>query len=410
MLERTTLLAALAWRNLWRNPRRTGLVLVAVGVGVWSMLAFASLLQAWSASSLEAALLDMTGQGQIHAPGYLDQPGVGHRLPPPGGALRGLLDSPAVARWASRVRVPAAIQSEYETWPVSLVGIDPARERGLSFIATAVTAGRPLAGPDAPGIVLGRKLAQRLRTGIGKRVVVMSQGRAGGLAERGFEVIGLYSAAPQVEERYVFVGIDPARAMLGMGDDISEIAFDLNDLHDLPGFIARLHAAAPDLDIQSWSALRPMTKALNQVSDAFIQVWIVIMFVLMAFGIVNTLLMSLHERLRELALFQALGLRPRLIFAQVTLESALVILLGVLAGTMLAMATVYAFHDGLNLGFLARGSQWLGAGRVLYPQVAVAQFAGIGALVWLLGIVAGLLPTWRMVRRVPIDALNRGST
>lgn len=410
MMETVRLLFALAWRNLWRNPRRTGLVLVAVVVGVWSMVSFTALLQSWSASSLDTALRNLTGQGQIHAPDYLDDPNVMHRFAPPSGPLLQLLGGPAVQRWAPRVRVPAAIQSEYETSPVTLVGIDPARERGLSFIADAVQAGHGLEGADDRGILLGRKLAHRLQTGIGKRVVLMSQNSSGQLAERGFRVIGLFSAAPRVEDHYAFVGLQQAQIMLGMGRDISEIAFDLHRMNRLDSFIHRLRRAAPKLDIQSWDALRPMTRAMNRFSDGFVQIWLVIMFVLMAFGIVNTLLMSLHERVRELALLQALGLRPRLIFAQVTMEAALVVLLGVGLGAALAAATILAFHDGLYLGFLARGAQWLGAGRVLYPQLNVSQLVGIGLLVWVLGIAVGLLPTWRMVRRVPIEAINRSPT
>lgn len=409
-MARLQLLFSLAWRNLWRNPRRTGLVLVAVGIGVWSMLSFTALLQAWNASSLDAALADLTGQGQIHSRGYLDNPGVEHRMAPPSGAVLGLLNGPGVSRWAPRVRVPAAIQSAYQTWPVSLVGIDPARERGLSFIATAVHEGRSLNKGDDTGILLGRKLARRLHTGIGKRVVLMSQNSTGGLAERGFRVVGLFSASPQVEDRYVFVGLSTAQTMLGLRRDITGVAFDLKHMQELGPFVHALREAAPHADIQSWQTLRPLTKAMNQLSNSFIQVWIVIIFVLMGFGIVNTLLMSLHERVRELALLQALGLRPRLIFAQVVLESALVVLLGVVLGALAGAATVLAFHRGLDLGFLARGSEWLGAGRVLYPQLDKAEFAGIGVLVWILGVAAGLLPIWRIVRRVPVEAINHSLT
>ena len=410
MMERLRLVCALAWRNLWRNPRRTGLVLIAVAFGMWSMLSFTALLQAWSSSSLDSALMDLTGQGQIHATGYLDDPGPAHRMPPPDGELRAALDSSVVKQWAPRIEVPMAIQSAYETRPVSLIGIDPTREHGLSFIATAIREGRGLSDRDAPGVVLGRQLAQRLHIRVGQRIVLMGQGADGSLAERGMRVLGFYAAAPQVEKRDVFVSLGQAQSMLGMGGDVTGVAFDLVQIHELDGFLRHLRKIAPNLDVRSWDVLRPMTKAMTQLSDGFIQVWIMIMFVLMAFGIINTLLMSLHERIRELALFEALGLRPQLVFAQVGVESALLILLGVMAGTALACGTVLAFHGGLDLGFLARGAEWFGAGRVLYPQVNLPQYLSIGALVWVLGFVAGLIPTWRMVRRVPIDAINRSQT
>ncbi|HEN47371.1 MAG TPA: ABC transporter permease [Mizugakiibacter sp.] len=410
MMGKSGLLAVMGWRNLWRNPRRTGLILVAVGIGVWSTLSFTALLQAWSASSLQTALIDMTGQGQIHARGYLDNPGVAHRMAPPRASLKALLKRPEVQQWASRVRVPAAIQSAYETMPVSLIGIDPAREQGLSFIATAVSAGQPLASADSPGILLGRELARRLRIKVGQRIVLMSQDANGALAERGFRVNGLFSATRQAEKRYVFVGIRQAQSMLDMGQSITGIAFDLHDINHLNSFLGQLRQVVPKLDVQSWESLRPVAKAVSQLSNSFILMWIFIIFVLMALGIVNTLLMSLHERVRELALLQALGLRPKLIFTQVMMESALVVLLGVVLGMVLAAVTVLAFHNGLNLGFLARGSEWLGAGQVLYPRLNISQFLGIGALIWVLGFTASLLPAWRIVHRVPIEAINRSPT
>ena len=99
--EKTRLLGALAWRNLWRNPRRTGLVLVAVTIGMWSIISFTALLEAWSASSLDSTLKDLTGQGQIHAQGYLDNPDAAHHMAPPSGTLETLLNGPAVAHWAT---------------------------------------------------------------------------------------------------------------------------------------------------------------------------------------------------------------------------------------------------------------------------------------------------------------------
>jgi ABC-type lipoprotein release transport system permease subunit len=405
------LLLELAWRNLWRNWRRTLILLLAVGVGVWSLTSSSALMQAWSASSLNAGLRNMTGQGQIHAAGYRDDPGVSHRMSMPTGRLLHLLENPAVAHWAPRVRVPAVIQSEYETYPVTLAGIVPAREQGLSFIAETISLGRYLKGADDSGLLLGRKLAARLHTALGRRVVLMSQGADGTLAERGFRVVGIFSSNPDNETGLVFTGLSTSQAMLGLqggaNGEITGVSFDLHDKAGLSGFIHGLRAAAPRLDIQPWSVLLPLVSAITQLSDSFVWIWLAIMFTLLAFGIVNTLLMSLFERTREFGLLQALGLKPRLIFFQVTLETALLVGLGVFIGLLAGAGTIYAFHDGLDLGFLAVGAQWLGAGQVLYPHFVPGEFFGTGLLIWALGVGASLWPAWRVVRETPIDAINR---
>lgn len=401
------LMTSLAWRNLWRNWRRTLILLFAVAIGVWSLVSFAALMQAWSTSTWRTGLMSLTGQGQIHARDYLDNPNTAQSMPPLPQDLKTLLNSKAVARWASRVRVPAVVQSEYRAYPVTLVGIQPAREQGLSFIADAVRQGRYLDGPADTGVLLSQKLAQRLHTGLGKRVVIMSQGAGGKLVERGFPVVGLFVAESQDESGYAFTGFSEAQTMLNMDGRISEVSFDLHDVGDLPDFITRLRNAAPRLDVQPWSKLLPLVKAMTQLSDSFVWIWLAIMFSLLGFGIVNTLLMALFERTRELGLLQALGMRPRLIFTQVMLETLMLVGMGVGIGLVFGAGTIVAFHGGLDLGFLGQGAEWLGAGRILYPRLDTGQFFGTGILIWGLGVVASLWPVWRTVRRIPLDALTR---
>ena len=197
MMDRFRLLLPLAWRSLWRNPRRTIITVLVVSVGLWSILTFAVLLRAWSESSRDTTLKMMTGEGQIHAAGYLDDPTAAHRMPPPGGALARVLQTrKLVAASAPRVRVSAIVQSEYKTLPITLAGVVPKAERRLSAIPSDIAQGRYLDGPQDPGIVLGRNLAKRLKTRVGKRVVVMAQDANGKLAERAFQVVGLYRGQP----------------------------------------------------------------------------------------------------------------------------------------------------------------------------------------------------------------------
>jgi ABC-type lipoprotein release transport system permease subunit len=164
MMDRLRLLLPLAWRNLWRNPRRTIITVLVVSVGLWSILTFSVLLKAWSVSSRDTTLKLMTGEGQIHATGYLDDPTVAHRMTQPDGELESILSSSAVAAYTKRLRVAAIVQSEYKTLPMTLVGTDPAQERRLSVLPDRIREGRYLDSPADTGIVLGRNLARRLRT------------------------------------------------------------------------------------------------------------------------------------------------------------------------------------------------------------------------------------------------------
>jgi ABC-type lipoprotein release transport system permease subunit len=403
------LLFRLAWRNVLRNRRRSGVILVAIGVGLWSMLVFAAFTRGWSNDVSRNAVDTLTGHLQIHASGYLQDPSVDHVMAEPGEDLRGLLDGEPVAAWDARVRVPAVVMSERETAGVSLVGIDPAREKGLSFIAKAVTDGRTLEGVEDHGILIGRKLAARLGTGLGKRVVVMSQAADHSVVDRGFRIVGVFDAErASTEMAFVFVGRDSAQKMLGLGSGVSEVAATLRDPSGLDAFVERARAAAEGLDVEPWTRLEPMAQAMVALGLAWIWMFYVVMYVAMAFGLVNTLLMAVLERTREFGLVQALGMRPRLILRQVLAESSILLALGVLAGALLAAATLALLRGGIDLSAFAEGAEMWGMSKVIYPTLGAGDVVSAIVFIVVLGALASLYPALRAARKVPVEAITRG--
>jgi len=400
------ILLPLAWRNLWRNRRRTLITLLVVGVGVWSILCFNALLRAWADSTLTGSLKNMTGEAQIHAPGYLDDPDMQKSFAPPAADLAAVLNGDSVARWAPRVRTPAIVRSEYKTLPVTLTGVVPDREQDVSFIADAVGPGRQLAGPGDDGVLLGRHLADRLKTGLGKRVVIMANDVNGKLAERGARVVGIFSASRPMEDGFVFTGLEAAQAFLNAGNRLSEISLMTARDANLDEVLANLKAVAPKLDIEGWPDLEPMTKGIHDLTHGFVVIWLWVMFVLIAIGVVNTQLMAVFERIREFGLLQALGFRPGWVLMEVLLEAVQIVGLGVALGALSAALTIFALHDGLSLSGLARGADFLGMERVLYPRLAPSEFITTILLIWPLGVLTALWPARRAARFDAVEAMR----
>ena len=398
-------LLSMAWRNLWRNPRRTIITLLVVMVGVWSILIFDVMLQAWVMSSREANLRLLTGEGQIHATGYLDDPSVAFRMPAPDDTLLAALNSPLVSAWAARVRTPAVMQSEYRTRALTLLGVSPSAESGVSDLPSAIVEGRYLGSDADGGIVIGRDLAQRLKTRLGKRVIVMAQAADGHLAEASFTIVGLFGGSIPAQDQYAFTGLRRTQSFLGIGGDISEISFDAEKKVALDEVVGALRLAAPAQSVEPWTVLAPLAHVMEQFSQSYVFIWLSVMFVLMAIGIVNTQLMAVFERSREFGLLQALGMRPGLIVLQVTLESALLIGFGVIAGVMLMLLTLAPFGNGFDLGFLAAGSEMYGAGRVLHPHLDALDAVRFSLIVWILGIAAALWPARRAASTSPVSAM-----
>ena len=404
---RAPLLLTLAWRNLWRHTRRTLMILFAFALGVWSMIVIAAITRGSMEQQLDKSILNLTGHAQVHVAAFRDDPVIEHRFVPPP-ALEMALAGEGVTAWARRVRVPGVIASERESAGVTLVGIEPVRERGLSFIPDAVTEGRLLASPDDPGLLLGRKLAERLETGLGRRVVLMSQDVNNQVSDRGFRVVGIFDTQPrQMEEAYVFIGRATAQQMLKLDDHITEVAVMTADRDRLEELLARLRTAAPALDVQPWTVLEPLLVLTQKITDVILIVWYAIVFAAMSFGLINTLLMAVFERTREFGLFQSLGMRPAHILGQVLVESLILLALALAIGNLLAAGTVYALRDGIDLTAVAEGMELMGVAPVIYPSWSFGDQAAANLLVFVLGLAASLYPAWRAARHVPVEAITR---
>jgi ABC-type lipoprotein release transport system permease subunit len=405
--DRAPLLVMLAWRNLWRHKRRTLVMLFALLLGVWSMIAMAALVRGSMEQHIRKEILNLTGHVQIHTPAYRDDPAVEHRFTVSPALTAALRQAPITAA-SARVRVPAVISSEYESAGVMLVGIDPLREHALSFLDSAVRQGRNLESASDPGLVLGRKLAERLETGIGRRVVLMSQDVNNKIGDRGFRVVGIFDADPQaMETGYVFIGLDVAQQMLGMGHAVSEVAVMTDDRTHLDALTEHLHSAALGLDVAPWTEVQPLLVLMEKVNNVVLLVWFAVVFAAMAFGLINTLLMAVFERTREFGLFQALGMPPRFILGQVLIESLILLMLALVLGNVAAWASVVSLKGGIDLSMFAEGLQLVGISPVIFPTLASGDVLVANAVVAVLGVLASLYPAWRASRYVPVEALTR---
>jgi ABC-type lipoprotein release transport system permease subunit len=253
---------------------------------------------------------------------------------------------------------------------------------------------------------LGRHLAEHLKTRVGKRIVIMVSDATGKLRERGARVKGIFSALRGMEDNFMFMGLHPAQRLLHAEGQLSEIALMTAPQAPLDTVLQQLRSAAPQLDIKSWAQLKPITKGIHDLTEGFIYVWLWVMFVLIAIGVVNTQLMAVFERTREFGLLQALGFRPGWVVLEVVLEAVQIIGFGVFGGALAAYLTVYALQDGISLGALSAGADFLGTERVLYPRLDQTEFVVTVVVVWGLGVVTALWPARRAVRFDVIEAMR----
>ena len=402
-------LVRLAWRNLWRNHRRTIIMLGAIVLGTWAMIFMTALTRGMVDQMSADGISALPGHVQVHGKGYLDDPSVTRSIPLSDEEFAARFANAGFRAWATRVRVPAVITSERESRGVTLLGIDPAAERDFSFVDYDAVDGRFLEGPDDSGIVIGAKLAATLETRVGKRVVLMSQDPDNDIADRGFRVVGVFEANMEsFEEGFVIVGKSTAQKMLRIGATTTEAVFVGDDYRNVEPLYDEVAAGVGGaVTVSRWTEVDTYLGTMLETMDGFVLVWMIVIFLALSFGLVNTLVMAVFERVREIGLMLALGMKPAMILGQIIIESMMLLAIGLLIGTALAWASIVPLEDGIDLAIVAEGMEMWGAASVLYPKLYLEDVVLANVVVLVLGFLASLSPAWRASRYEPVEAITK---
>lgn len=402
----------LGWRNIWRNPRRTAVIMTAIVIGVWSMIFLGALMRGMTDQMVRNGISTLTGHIQVHHKGYRNDPVIENSMPDPRvveSAIKKKL--PSDVWWSSRVRVNAIVSNARHTAGITFVGINPSQEAKISFIGTAVTEGRYLKDNDTYGIIVGKALMDKFGTKLGRKMLVMSQDTYKEIASRAFRIVGIFRAEMEAtEKQFVFVTMQAAQRMLKMKNRISEISLVLPDPKDVDAMAASLRAVLPavDYEVQTWRELLPFVTAYLNVYDGFIFIWFIVVFIAMGFGIVNTTLMAVFERIREFGLLKALGMKPWWIIKEVLTESFFLLVIGMFIGNTLSLLSVFALSEvGIDLSALAAGSEYFGISRVIYPAVHLYDVIMANLVVFVLGLLVSVYPAVKAARFTPIEALTQ---
>jgi len=400
----------LGWRNIWRNRRRTLVILTAVIIGVWSMIFLGALMRGIADQFVRNGIKTLTGHIQVHHPGYREDPVVENSMTDPSKletTLTTLL--PPGAQWAPRVRGNAVASNARHFAGVTMVGIDPPREAPMSFIAGAISEGRYLKTDDPYGIVVGKALTDKFETQLGYKLVLMSQDTEGEIASRAFRIIGIYRAEMEAtEKQFVFITMSAAQQMLKLHNGISEVAILLPVHGEAVQVAGALRAELPatEYEVNTWQELLPMATAILKIYNWTIFIWFLVVFIAMGFGIVNTTLMAVFERIREFGLLKALGMKPRWIIQEVITESFFLLILGMVIGNALGFLSVFALSgSGIDLSAFAAGAEYWGMSRVIYPSILGQDVIMANLVVFILGLVVSLYPAMKAARFTPVEAL-----
>lgn len=405
------LLAKMAARGIGRNPHRTALTLAASAFGVGAFVFLGGFVDGYLAQLVENSTGYVTGHLQVQHPRLRTEMEPANSMTGTEAVLQGIRALPQVRAAAPRVQNMVLASSAAQSQNMMLVGIDPVAERGVTFMHRAVRSGRALAPGADRDIVLGDRLAGKLGLRLGDRMVVMTQALNGEVGSAAFRVAGIFDTGSDAFDAGMgFVTLKAGQDLLGMQDRLSAIAVRLDDRALEPDALAGIQRLlAPGAAVAvGWRNLMPEVDQMIQYVGVVVRLLAGIVLAVVAIGIMNTLLMSVMERTRELGIMMALGTRPRTIVALVLLESLVLAVAGIAAGIALGAPLVAYFGvRGIDMSAYVKGIESIpGLTSVIHPMFVPAGVALPVLVLLVLSATAALYPAWRAARLEPATAIR----
>ena len=405
------LILRLAWRNLWRHPRRTLLTAAAIAFSALLLVFMITIQLGAYDTAIDSATRIFNGQLQVQRTAYLEKPKMRTSIPRAAELAAQLREKTGLQAMAVRAQGFALATSGTRSYGVPVMGVQPAREAMVSTLPGLIKRGRYLRDDHAQEAVIGARLAKNLRIDVGQELTLLGAGRDGSVAATVVPVVGIFATGmPDIDRNLVQLPLGAFQEVFSMGDHAHVIVIGGAGLDALAALQAKVASALPpsaDLRVRGWPELIPGLKQLIEADT--VQNWFtyIVLIVVVTLSILNTFLMSVLERTREFGLLLALGATPRRIGTMVLLESLLLTLLGLAIGMLLGLAvSLYFLRYGFTFPGLKEIHAQFGLPGVIYPKITLASMA-LGPLVILAAtLLAALYPATRLRKLDPVEAMH----
>ena len=399
----------IAWRNIWRNPRRSIIMILAITIGLWAGLFVSALMFGMMEIRFAAAIEQHISHIQLHHPGFLTDKNLTHSIPDWESMRNQLNAKTEVKAYTGRAIVSGMVSTATQTRGITIVGIDPAREAITTGLDQRVLEGSYLEEGMRNQAMIGRSLAEKLKLQVGSRLVITFQNVDGELISTALRVAGIFQTANiMFDEQNVFILKSGIAEYTGVAMLVNEVAVLLYD-HEFSKLIsADLQSIYPGLSVRSWDEISPELSLIQGMGQSMMLIILTIILLALAFGLVNTMLMSVHERVYELGMLMAVGMNRRKVFQMIILETTFLTFLGALAGMALGYLTAHFLgQTGLNLAPIG-GEAMLQFGypSVVYPMIETAFLIQLSFMVVVMVFATAIFPTIKALKLKPAEAVR----
>jgi len=400
----------IAFKNVWRNKVRSLVVIVSIMLGLAGGILTASVIKGMVEQKIRTGINNEVSHIQIHHPAFLKNFEPEYLIPHPDSVAALIMNTPGVKDVCMRTRLTGMVASPNASAGIQILGVDPLQEKRVTNLWKTIpdSSGGYFEGTRKNQIVLGKKLAEKLKVRLKSKVVIRFQNRDGNLSEAAFGVNGIFQTAnTQFDETTVFMKKSDLDLLTGNDNGIQEMAVVLMDAGKIPEIEAALARELPQLDVKNWMEIRPEMGMITSAIAAEVYIILGIILFALAFGIVNTMLMIVYERTRELGMLMAVGMSKMRIFSMIMLETIFMTLIGGVTGMILSAVLISWFQNrGIDMSSFSKGLGAFGFDPKIYPFISREFYINLSMMILATGILSAIMPARKALKLNPVDAIR----
>ncbi|MBL7745258.1 MAG: ABC transporter permease [Chitinophagaceae bacterium] len=400
----------MAWRNIWRNKMRSIAIALSVAIGLFAGLSVLALYKGMMKSRIRTVIDSETGHLQIHHPEFKKDYDPQYLLSDPQKWLSDILFFNTIKAVAVRTVTQAMLATPTGSAGVQVNGVDPETENKVSLLKDKIHWGNGFTGKKKNEALIGKKLADKMKLKPGSKLVLTFTDTASDLVSAAFRVAGIYQTENvPLDERNVYVNRNDLNELLNINGSFHEIAILLNRGEDLALAKRQLQERFPSFLVESWKEISPETELMVSTMDYYMYIIIGIIMLALAFGIINTMLMAILERTREIGMMVALGMNKLRLFLMVLLETVLLTITGTPPGLLAAwLATDYYNKKGIDISSFAGDTMSsFGFSSMIYPEFPRPELFTVMMIVVMTALLSCIFPAAKAGRLQPVEALRK---
>lgn len=399
----------IAWRNIWRNPTRSFVVIGAIVVGVWAIIFLISFSAGSISSYVDNAIKNEISHIQIHHPDFPKNRDIKFSLPAPDSIISSIKSTPGVKAVTARTLAFGMLSSSKGARGIRIQGVDPQSEKMVTHLEKKIIEGSYFEEDKRHPILLSENLADKLNVKLRSKLVLTFQDLHGEITAGAFRVSGIYDTGNNVfDESHVFIRRYDLNRLLGDSSLSHEIAVYLEPTFSADSAAARWKPKYPALQVQSYKEISPEIELFESQIQLSSTIFTIIVMLGLIFGIINTMLMAVLERYHELGMLMSIGMNKIRLFLMVMSETILLSLVGAPVGLSLGYLTVQWLHrTGIDLSLYSEGMQEFGLSQIVYPELHSQYYWQVAFAVMVTAFLGSLYPAWKAIRLKPVEAIRK---